>query len=63
MYDYQGGVRVDVEDTQGILDLGGHTYTYSSNNAIIYSTKDNGSITIKNGTMITTNNKSDGIDM
>ena len=65
MYDYQGGVRVDVEDTQGILDLGGHTYTYSSssNNAMIYSTKDNGSITIKNGTMITTNNKSDGIDM
>ena len=63
IYDYQGGARVDVEDTQGILDLGGHTYTYSSNNAIVYSTKDNGSITIKNGTMITTNNKSDGIDM
>ena len=63
MHDYQGVIRVDVETTQGILDLDGHTYTYSGNNAIVYFSKDTGTITIKNGTMISTNNKADGVDM
>ncbi|MDM8271354.1 hypothetical protein [Thermophilibacter provencensis] len=67
LHDYAGTTKINSGYNEAVLDLGGHTYTYtgneSSNNSIAAVNYDGASLTIKNGTLKTTSDPADGILM
>lgn len=63
LHDYAGTTKINSGDNAAVLDLGGHTYTYTGGDAIAEVNYDGASLTIKNGTLTTTSNSADGVVM
>lgn len=63
LHDYTGTAQINSGDHEAVLDLGGHTYTYTGGDAIAEVNYDGASLTIKNGVLTTTSNSADGVVM
>lgn len=63
LHDYTGTAQISSGDHEAVLDLGGHTYTYTGGEAIADVNNDGASLTIKNGTLTTTSASADGVIM
>ena len=59
--DYTGSERIFSGSSTGILDLNGKTYNFTTTDTAVTVNYDNVVLTIKNGSIITQNEKADGI--
>lgn len=60
LHDYTGSDQIASGQKNGTLDLNGHTYTYTGSNAAIDVNYPNVTLTVKNGSVVVTDESADG---
>lgn len=63
LHDYTGSDSIKSGSSDAVLDLDGHTYTYTGEQTIAEVNYDNASLSVSNGTLKGTNDSADGVQM
>ena len=63
LHDYTGSDSIKSGSSDAVLDLDGHTYTYTGEQTIAEVNYDNASLSVSNGTLMGTNDSADGVQM
>lgn len=63
LHDYTGSDSIKSGSSDAVLDLDGHTYTYTGEQTIAEVNYDSASLSVSNGTLMGTNDSSDGVQM